>query len=176
MNKKQSPSKLWLESKPINAVVQKKHTIRKHGLTWSDPYFWLREKSNPAVMRVLEAENDHFKRELRPLKKTVDRLFRVRANRVGDGDESARKTINGAVDDGVSFLLERPRPVVQSLEGNAVVVHQLAIAGEHCAPVDGLTRAVPRAASVRTRLPVCSAARARRFVNGPVVPVASAAS
>lgn len=89
MNKKQSPSKLWLESKPINAVVQKKHTIRKHGLTWSDPYFWLREKSNPAVMRVLEAENDHFKRELRPLKKTVDRLFREMKRRVPPADSSA---------------------------------------------------------------------------------------
>ena len=40
-------------------------------------------------MRVLETENEHFKRELRPLKTTVDRLFREMKRRVPPADSSA---------------------------------------------------------------------------------------
>jgi len=44
------------------------------------------------------------------------------------------------------------------------------------ATVETLPRPAPIAVSVRTRLPVCSAAVNKRLVSGPVVPPASAAS
>ena len=33
------------------------HRETRHGATMIDPYFWLREKSNPQVKQYLEAEN-----------------------------------------------------------------------------------------------------------------------
>ena len=33
------------------------HQESRHGATVPDPYFWLREKSNPEVVKYLESEN-----------------------------------------------------------------------------------------------------------------------
>lgn len=38
---------------------RREHTVVWHGQTFIDPWFWLREKSNPEVIRYLEAENAH---------------------------------------------------------------------------------------------------------------------
>jgi oligopeptidase B len=38
-------------------AARKDHTMTWHGETVNDPYFWLREKTNPEVIRYLEAEN-----------------------------------------------------------------------------------------------------------------------
>lgn len=40
-----------------------------HGETISDPWFWLREKSNPKVIQYLEAENAYMEAATRPEKK-----------------------------------------------------------------------------------------------------------
>jgi oligopeptidase B len=38
-------------------AARKDHPMTWHGETVNDPYFWLREKTNPEVIRYLEAEN-----------------------------------------------------------------------------------------------------------------------
>ena len=38
-------------------VEQKEHIHTEHNVQRSDPYYWLREKSNPEVISYLEEEN-----------------------------------------------------------------------------------------------------------------------
>src|SRR5258707_5220220 len=35
------------------------HSVTLHGDTREDPYFWLRDRTNPEVIRYLEAENHY---------------------------------------------------------------------------------------------------------------------
>ncbi|NTV47450.1 MAG: hypothetical protein HGB11_13245, partial [Chlorobiales bacterium] len=44
---------------PIAKIVP--HEITVHADTRTDPYFWLRDKSNPEVTAYLEAENAYTK-------------------------------------------------------------------------------------------------------------------
>ena len=45
---------------PQPPMTEKKpKTTKIHGVTLVDDYFWLREKTNPAVMAHLQAENDY---------------------------------------------------------------------------------------------------------------------
>lgn len=69
-------------------VRKRENTIRLHGKTWSDPYFWLRDKKNPEVMKVLRNENEHFQSEMKPLKKRVSALYRELKRRVPAADSS----------------------------------------------------------------------------------------
>ena len=39
------------------AAKRAEHREVRHGSTVIDPYFWIREKSNPDVIQYLEAEN-----------------------------------------------------------------------------------------------------------------------
>lgn len=89
MKKNRTPPMPWLESKPVAPVTKKPHTIKKHGRRWADPYFWLRNKMDPAVMRTLANENHHFKVEMRPLNKTVKRLYGEMKRRVPPADSTA---------------------------------------------------------------------------------------
>ena len=43
---------------------EKPHEITEAGHTRNDPFFWLREKDNPEVLKYLEAENRYT--EMRP--------------------------------------------------------------------------------------------------------------
>ena len=45
---------------PLAAKVP--HTTQIHGYTLNDDYFWLREKSDPEVIKYLEAENAYTER------------------------------------------------------------------------------------------------------------------
>ena len=53
------------KAKSINVAPpqypQKPHSITFHSHTRVDPYYWLREKSNPQVKTLLQAENKYFK-------------------------------------------------------------------------------------------------------------------
>ena len=40
---------------PVARKIEKK--IALHNKEWTDPYFWLRDKKNPEVIKHLEAEN-----------------------------------------------------------------------------------------------------------------------
>jgi oligopeptidase B len=56
------------------AAKQKPHTASVHGDTRTDPYFWLREKTNPEVIAHLEAENAYTKamtKHTEPLQEAV---------------------------------------------------------------------------------------------------------
>jgi len=51
---------------PVAKKVPHETTI--HGRTFTDDYFWLREKSNPDVIKHLEAENAYTDEVMAPTK------------------------------------------------------------------------------------------------------------
>ena len=52
---------------PKPPMAEKKpKTTNIHGVTLIDDYFWLREKTNPAVMAHLEAENAFAEEMMKP--------------------------------------------------------------------------------------------------------------
>src|SRR3954452_3119795 len=51
------------------------HREVRHGATVIDPYFWLREKSNPRVVQYLESENAYTELMTRDLKPFSEALY-----------------------------------------------------------------------------------------------------
>src|SRR5690349_4408164 len=65
------------DSPPI--APAKTHAVHQNGQTRNDPYFWLRHKNNPEVIRYLEAENNYTKKNLdQKLQKTLYKEIRDR--------------------------------------------------------------------------------------------------
>ncbi len=57
-----------------------------HGETLADDYFWLREKSNPAVIAHLEAENAYTSAVAKPLEPVADALYKEMRGRIKEAD------------------------------------------------------------------------------------------
>ena len=64
------------------------HREVRHGATVVDPYFWLREKSNPEVTKYLEAENAYTAELTRTLKPFEDKLYKEMLGRIKQTDLS----------------------------------------------------------------------------------------
>jgi oligopeptidase B len=58
---------------PVAPVIEHRET--RHGATVVDNYFWLREKSNPQVIKYLEAENAYTAAMTKDLKPFQDALY-----------------------------------------------------------------------------------------------------
>lgn len=65
------------------------HTFEKHGRTFSDPYAWLQDKSDPQVIAYLQAENDYAKEMLRHTEGLQEQLFQEMRGRIQEDDVSA---------------------------------------------------------------------------------------
>jgi oligopeptidase B len=72
---------------PPSAPV-KPHREVRHGETVVDNYFWLREKSNPEVVRYLEAENAYTEAMTKDLKPFADALYSEMLARIKQTDLS----------------------------------------------------------------------------------------
>jgi oligopeptidase B len=57
-------------------VLAKEHISVWHGSKYADPYFWLREKTNPEVRKYLEAENAYTEATTKSLQPFVDALYK----------------------------------------------------------------------------------------------------
>lgn len=64
------------------------HPVSFHGETWDDPYFWLRNKEDPAVIAYLEAENAYAGQVLAPTKELEERLYQEILGRIKQTDLS----------------------------------------------------------------------------------------
>jgi len=64
------------------------HQEARHGEIVSDPYFWLREKSNPEVARYLEAENAYTEAMTKDLKPFEEVLYKEMLGRIKQTDLS----------------------------------------------------------------------------------------
>jgi oligopeptidase B len=70
---------------PPLALTQPHQTVI-HGRTLVDDYFWLRQKSDPEVLRYLEAENTYTEEVLRPLGQFQQRLYEEILGRIKQTD------------------------------------------------------------------------------------------
>ena len=64
-------------------------TVGLHGDKIEDPYFWLREKSNPAVIDHLKAENTYTAAVMNPFKPFEEGLYQEMLGRIKQTDTSA---------------------------------------------------------------------------------------
>ncbi len=71
---------------PVAKRITKTDTL--HGEVLRDDYFWLREKSNPEVVRYLEAENGYTETQLSHTRATQDSIYREALGRIKETDLS----------------------------------------------------------------------------------------
>ena len=76
-----------LDNPPI-APKRPKELI-KHGDTRIDPYFWMNQREDPAVVEYLKAENDYTKKVLAHTDKLQEQIFEEMKGRIKQKDESA---------------------------------------------------------------------------------------
>lgn len=67
---------------------QKPHVERQHGVERSDPWFWLRDREDPAVMTYLKAENDWTEQRLQPVAELRATLVKEMRSRIKETDVS----------------------------------------------------------------------------------------
>jgi oligopeptidase B len=74
-------------------ATKKPHTTEIHGYTLKDDYFWLREKSNPEVLKHLEAENAYTEDVMKPTKALQETLYNEMLGRIKQTDLSVPSRI-----------------------------------------------------------------------------------
>ena len=68
---------LFAQSAPQrNLPLQVEHVSVWHGEKVNDPFFWLREKSNPEVIQYLEAENAYTEAMTKDIQPFADALYK----------------------------------------------------------------------------------------------------
>jgi len=72
---------------PVPPVAPRvEHKVVWHGETVVDPYFWLREKANPEVVKYLEAENAYTEAMTKDLKPFQEALYTEMLGRIKQTD------------------------------------------------------------------------------------------
>ncbi len=100
---------------------QRPHTLtRANGSTVDDPWHWLRDRDDPAVISYLEAENAHTEQVLAPLAGAKDALFEEIRSRVQETDASAPILQPPRTDRGEAFGWLYYR---RTLEGQQYPIH-----------------------------------------------------
>ncbi|MFS4458263.1 S9 family peptidase [Bdellovibrio sp. HCB2-146] len=64
------------------------HALSKHDDQRVDPYFWMRERENPEVVKHLKAENDYTALMMKPVAKLEKELFTELKSRVKEDDST----------------------------------------------------------------------------------------
>jgi len=83
-----SPSRSATEHPSPPVALRKPKAITRHGDRRVDPYFWLREKSNPDVTAYLDAENRYTEEVMKPLEGFREKLYQEMLARIQETDES----------------------------------------------------------------------------------------
>jgi oligopeptidase B len=67
---------------------KKSRTLNIHGETLVDDFFWLREKSNPAVISYLESENAHTDASMKATAALQEKLYNEMVSHIKETDEN----------------------------------------------------------------------------------------
>ena len=113
---------LILPTPPAPVAPTRPETITLHGVTRTDPYGWLRDKTDPTVIAHLNAENDYTAEVLRPLETFREVLFNEMKSRIQETDLSlpTRKGMWAyytRTEEGKSYAVHCRRPA-DSVEAN----------------------------------------------------------
>ncbi|HYE96817.1 MAG TPA: S9 family peptidase [Rubricoccaceae bacterium] len=76
-------------------VAQRPYAMTHHGVTRTDPYYWLRERENPEVIQYLEAENAYTEAMTAHLADLREGLFTEIVGRIQQDESSAPFFENG---------------------------------------------------------------------------------
>ena len=69
---------------PVAKQIPYVHEL--HGDKRQDDYYWLKDRSNPEVIRYLEEENKYYEEIMRPLEKEVENIYQDMVARVPDSE------------------------------------------------------------------------------------------
>jgi oligopeptidase B len=84
----------WQSVLPQPPMATKRpHTTEIHGYTLKDDYFWLREKSNPDVVKYLESENAYTEEVMKSTKGLQETLYTEMLGRIKQTDLSVPSRI-----------------------------------------------------------------------------------
>ena len=83
-----APVVLAAQTPPPPVAAVRPHQFIEHGTTRVDPYYWLKERSNPEVIKYLEDENAYTKAVMAHTEALQDRLFEELKGRVQQNDQS----------------------------------------------------------------------------------------
>ncbi|UCD63159.1 MAG: S9 family peptidase, partial [Candidatus Zixiibacteriota bacterium] len=72
---------------PPTAAVQPK-TNSLHGISWTDDYYWLREREDPEVIRYLGAENEYTEAVMKHTRRLQEKLYNEYVSRIKQTDRS----------------------------------------------------------------------------------------
>jgi len=75
--------------------VQIPHQLEKHGDLRIDPYYWMRERDQPDVIRYLESENAYYEEQTADTRDLQQKLFGEYKSRIKEEDESVPYLKNG---------------------------------------------------------------------------------
>ncbi len=78
---------------PVAKKIPKADTL--HGDVRVDDYFWLRDQSDPDVMKYLEAENEYARAVMRPTESLQEELYRELLGRMRETDTTAAEKRGG---------------------------------------------------------------------------------
>src|SRR5688572_13631900 len=98
---RQKNAKLKTDTPTPPSLTQKPYQILRHDDLISDPYYWLREKENPEVIRYLKAENTYTNLMTKPIKRFAKALYKEILGRIKQTDLSV------PTKDGDYFYYER---------------------------------------------------------------------
>lgn len=119
------------QTKQPPAAPKQAHVRELHGEKFQDDYFWLRQKTNPAVREYLEAENAYTAGVVAPTKSLQRALYKEIVSRIQETDTSvpARK---GAwayyfrTEKGKQYRIHCRKPITAASEAVILDVNQLA--------------------------------------------------
>src|SRR5262245_32567882 len=72
---------------------EKPHEIEELGKKRNDPFFWLRDKQNPDVLKYLESENRYTEKSLRRSRNFKEALYKEMRARINEEDLSVPERI-----------------------------------------------------------------------------------
>jgi oligopeptidase B len=75
-------------------AAERPHEIKEAGHMRNDPFFWLREKQNPEVLKYLEAENRYTETTLKHTQNFQETLYREMRARIKEEDLSVPERID----------------------------------------------------------------------------------
>ena len=68
---------------------KKEHTHSEHGVKRNDPYYWMRNRSDEAVLSYLKAENHFTQQKLSHLNTQKEAMYKELLSRIQETDSSA---------------------------------------------------------------------------------------
>lgn len=71
------------------------HSFKEHGNLRKDPYYWLKDKSNPEVIRYLESENAYTQQAMKHTADLQERLYEEMKSRIKEEDNTVPYLENG---------------------------------------------------------------------------------